>query len=412
MKHVRRLKSVFVIAAMVTVCGCASHKDRISTPSEAWSKVQNATPLLQSTFNDATRLRLQIAVATIKPASGNQPARLERHVFRCGEEYFYPASTVKLLACVAALETLDDLRRTTGNDLVDADCPLTIAPLFSGDTSQSADESNVFGGSITVNHEIRKILLVSDNRAFNRLYDVVGRDLINARMHAAGLASVSITHRLSESRPIPDQAATAAVTVHTARGDAQIPARVGVMPLMNQGPGLLVGSGFIKGDKPVMEPMDFAARNAVSLIDLQNALAMVVRPDIDLGLPGFTLSEQDRARLIGAMTQYPAQSANPIYTAADHPDHYCKFFLPGLREWRPGHPLLVLNKVGQAYGFTIDNAYIEDLTTGEAFFLAATIYTNQDGILNDDTYEYTALAEPFMSELAREVARQLFPAQP
>jgi hypothetical protein len=110
------------------------------------------------------------------------------------------------------------------------------------------------------------------------------------------------------------------------------------------------------------------------------------------------------------MTQYPAQSANPVYTAADHPDHYCKFFLPGLRAWRPGHPLLVLNKVGQAYGFTIENAYIEDLTTGEAFFLAATIYTNQDGILNDDAYEYTTLAEPFMSELAREVAQRLFPA--
>ncbi len=410
MKHARCLQCVFVTAAALLATGCASKHDRTDTSPDIWSNVQSATPLLQSAFNEAPQLRLQIAVATIRPASGNQPARLERQVFRCGAEYFYPASTVKLLACVAALETLDDLRRSTGNSLVDADCPLTIQPLFPGDAAQASDESNVFGGTITVNHEIRKILLVSDNQAFNRLYDVAGRDLLNARMHAAGLASVSITHRLSESRAIPDQAATAAVTVHTPRGDVQIPARTGTLTLMNQGPGLLVGSGYMKGDKPVMQPMDFAARNAVSLIDLQNALAMVVRPDIDLGLPGFALSEQDRSRLIGAMTQYPAQSANPIYSAADHPDHYCKLFLPGLREWRPGHPLLVLNKVGQAYGFTIENAYVENLTTGEAFFLAATIYTNQDGILNDDAYEYATLAEPFMSELAREVAQRLFPA--
>ena len=175
---------------------------------------------------------------------------------------------------------------------------------------------------------------------------------------------------------------------------------------------MTVGDGFMRGNDVVRTPMDFSGRNGVSLLDLQNALIMVVRPDIDLGLPGFALDPQDRLRLLAAMEQYPGDSSNPVYPRADHPDHYCKFFLPGLRAWGADRQFRILNKIGQAYGFTTENAYIEDSKTGEAFFLAATIYTNADGILNDNAYEYTSVAEPFMADLAAAVAAQVLSADP
>ncbi len=63
-------------------------------------------------------------------------------------------------------------------------------------------------------HEIRKLALVSDNQAFNRLYDLVGYDELNAAMRRLGFDSTVITHRLSETRAIPDPRASAAVTFH------------------------------------------------------------------------------------------------------------------------------------------------------------------------------------------------------
>ncbi len=45
--------------------------------------------------------------------------------------------------------------------------------------------------------------------------------------------------------------------------------------------------------------------------------------------------------------------------------------------------------------------------TGKSFFFAATIYTNADGILNDDQYEYAKVARPFYAALGEGLAELL-----
>ena len=385
--------------------GCESRnatnaiRDRLASRPDAFGQV----------LRDPAAFRVQVAVAKVERGSDGR-AGLHRLTWRCGEEYFYPASTVKLLAAVAALESLSDLRARTGNPMADANAPLRFSPLFEGDPVQDREPSNNAGGAITVQHEIRRIMLVSDNQAFNRLYDLTGVDEINDRMHRAGLSSVRISHRLSDPRPIPDQSRTAAVTIETPLGDIEIPARQGrrVEPLKQRG--VLVGEGMMSRGSVVRGPVDFSRRNNASLLDLQDALIMIVRPDIDLGGRAFSLDATDRLRLVSPMEQYPRESANPVLDDPHFTDEYCKFFLPGLRAWRPDRQPRVVNKVGQAYGFTIDNAYIEDPATGDAFFLAACIYTNADGVLNDDRYEYATIAEPFMAALAHEMASLLFPS--
>ncbi|MEI7656575.1 MAG: serine hydrolase [Phycisphaerae bacterium] len=401
-----RLVGVLAGLGVMVACsgGCSSPgggnaiHDRLAGRPDAFGEV----------LRDPAAFRVQVAVAKVEKTPDGR-STLRRMTWRCGAEYFYPASTVKLLGAVAALETLADLRASSGNPLVDADAPLRIAPLFPGDAAQELEPSNRDGGTITVQHEIRRIMLVSDNHAFNRLYDLVGVDDINERMHRAGLASVRVSHRLSDPRPVPDQSKTAAVTIRTALGDVEVPARAGRRAEAIGDRGVMVGEGMMTRGEVVKGPVDFSLRNRVSLLDLQDALIMIVRPDIDLGGRRFELTEGDRLRLTSPMEQYPRESPNPVLDDPHYTDEYCKFFLPGLRAWRPDRRLRVLNKVGQAYGFTIDNAYIEDPQSGDAFFLAACIYTNADGVLNDDRYEYGTIAEPFMARLASEMASMLFP---
>ena len=68
----------------------------------------------------------------------------------------------------------------------------------------------------------------------------------------------------------------------------------------------------------------------------------------------------------------------------------------------------VANKLGRAYGFSVDNAYVSDADTGRAFFLAACVETNANGVVNDDAYEYEEVADPFMENLAETVAKWLW----
>ena len=61
----------------------------------------------------------------------------------------------------------------------------------------------------------------------------------------------------------------------------------------------------------------------------------------------------------------------------------------------------IFNKVGDAYGYLVDNAYIIDFDNGVEFMLSAVINTNTDGIYNDSKYEYKTLGYPFMKNLGQ-----------
>lgn len=177
-------------------------------------------------------------------------------------------------------------------------------------------------------------------------------------------------------------------------------------------PGIRVGKAYITDDgNLVPEPMDFSMKNYMSLMDQQNLLIKLVRPDIQLDTPAIQMDEGLRMLLMEAMSQYPAQSSNPVYHQSDYPDDYCKFFLPGLSRVRAKGALRIYNKIGRAYGFTIDNSYIFDLETGQNFFLSAVLYTNDNEILNDDRYEYK-VADQAMADLAEVLARALWQIPP
>ncbi len=356
---------------------------------------------------DAKRYRLQVVLGLIESPSEGRP-RLVQHGFRLEAEYFYPASSIKLCAAIAALEGLAELAASAGLKL-DETTPLVYHPLFADEVVESRDPSNVETGQITVAHELRKLFLVSDNVAFNRLYELVGPDGIQRSMLRAGLASSRIVHRLSEARSAAENRRTPRIVFQGADFEHELPARNVVLdlPPMTVG-GLTLGRGFLRHGEMVEKPFDFQRKNRMALADLQRALAKAVRPDIDSGGPGFRLDDRQRSLLLPPMRQYPRESSNPVYDRAQYPDDWVKFLLPGLERVIPKERLRIYNKIGQAYGFSTENAYVTDTETGRVFFLAAVIYTNNNEILNDDRYEYEEVATPFFAALGETVARRLW----
>ena len=290
---------------------------------------------------------------------------------------------------------------------------MTFFPLFGDEAREDSDPTNLQGGHITIGHEIRKLFLVSDNQAYNRLYELVGQDRLAASLREAGLSEGQILHRLSESRSAEENRRSPRVefTGDTFRHEVEERESAPLPPRPAMA-GISVGRGYFSSGRLIEEPMDFSGKNYVPLAELQRGLCMVVRPDVDCGGPGFELAEVNRELLLRAMHQTPGQSDNPIYRPEEYPDSWVKFLLPGVRRVIPAERVRIYNKIGRAYGFSTENAWVVDTGTGDSFFLAATLYTNQDDVLNDDLYEYESVADPFLADLGEAVAREIWRFSP
>jgi beta-lactamase class A len=365
----------------------------------ALARSERATKLLAS----AEEHRLQVLVSEVT-ADKDGKFVLTRHGYRVDREYFYPASAIKLLGAVAALEKLGQLKKKT--PALSVTTPMVWWPLFKDEVKEDKDASNLDDGKITLRHEIRKLFLVSDNAAFNRLYEFVGPKEMNEWMWAAGLASTRVVHRLSSPRSESENLKTPRIDFALADKPVTIPERTSDLKVeATHAKNTKVGKAQMLDDKLIATPIDFARKNAISLVDLQNALIKVVRRDIDLGTKPFELADDDVALLLDAMSEYPAQSQNPRYPRDQYPDSFGKFLLPGLEKVAPKGAWKIYNKIGRAYGFSIENAYVVDTRSQRVFFVTATIYTNANGILNDGIYEYEEIADPFFEDIGECLAR-------
>ena len=320
-------------------------------------------------------------------------------------EYFYPASAVKLAGAALALEKLRALQAQHPG-LAPETVMLTDSA-FAGQTRVRRDTSSASGRPSVANY-VRKALLVSDNDAFNRLYEFVGPAGLNAGLARLGLRRSRLLHRLAvgdqepasrHTNPVAFYADTAATQLLYRQPAAFYP---GPWPLVRLR-GEDIGRGYVKGANVVPGPLDFSQKNAFALPDLQRLLRAVLFPERMPPAQRLRLAPDDHRLLREALSQAPRESPRPRYDAAHFPDTYAKFLLGGggLMALPPG--VRVFNKIGQAYGFLIDNAYVVDAEKGVEFLLSAVIYVNADGILNDDKYEYNTVGFPFLRDLGRRV---------
>ena len=363
--------------------------------------------------DDPVKYKLQILLTVVDDAAPDHPT-ITRHGYRLEEEYFYPASSIKTFAAAAALIKLKGLREETGLP-IQHDTPIVIHPLFDDEKRQDTDPSNAATGKMTLEHEIRKTLLVSSNSAYNHLFEFVGHEPIHDTLTQAGLPDTRLNHRLSEFRSPEDNRKSPRIdfllddgTIHT------LPERTSTLITDNEGMnGLSIGNAYMSGGQRIDEPLNFLNKNHASLEDLQNFLIMIARPDItnptpDPGVSALPLTESDREILLSALSQHPHESINPVYTGKDISEAGgYPLFQPGLERIYPREDLLLYAKGGTAYGFKIANASITHKPTGKTFFLAATLYTNPNNTLNDDQYDYD-LANQFLADLAETVARELW----
>ena len=248
---------------------------------------------------------------------------------------------------------------------------------------------------------IKQILLVSDNEAFNRLYEFLGQEYIQKQLALKGYKGDDIRHRLQVALTEEQNRQTNAVSFFDTAGNllyAQ-PAQYShaVFAQRNN----FLGKGYMKDDKLINEPFNFSAKNRFYLKDLNSIMRCIIFPEAADASMRFNLTEDDYAFLYRYMSAYPRESIYPFYDSSEYYDTYCKFLLYGSEKVPVLPHIRIFNKVGDAYGFLTDIAYITDFENKIEFFLSATIYCNSDGIFNDDKYDYDSIGYPFFKHIGQ-----------
>jgi beta-lactamase class A len=222
--------------------------------------------------------------------------------------------------------------------------------------------------------------MVSDNDAFNRLYEFLGQDYINEQLHKKGYGDVQILHRLNIFLSQDENRHTNPIKFLD--GNNKI---LYEQPMQNNTKQYVsrndsIASAYFKDTQLITQPMDFSNKNRISLADLHTILISLFFPSKVTAANRFNLTEDDRRFLFKYMSQLPTESTFPPYSAdtAAYWPAYCKFLLFGSEKKELPKNIRVFNKVGDAYGQLTDVAYIVDLDKKIEFFLSATIYCNTD----------------------------------
>jgi hypothetical protein len=353
--------------------------------------------LFTNVLQNPEKYEVQVLYTQINRDKNNKPSFITYAYRTDANQYFYPASTVKLPAVLLSLEKLNQLN-VAG---LSKESPLKIDSACTKQTAVTED-TTAADNKASIAHYIKKILLVSDNDAYNRLYEFVGQKGMHDGLHNKGFTHNRLIKRLQVGSTTEEDRCGNPFTFYNTNGQVihQQPATYNQEVYPNQLQTTLKGRGYMQGETLVEKPMDFSTLNQIALQDLHGILQSLIFPEAVPEKQRFKLKEEDYAFVYKYMSMFPEESKSPVYDTSYY-NSYGKFFIYGDTKKKIPANIRIFNKAGWAYGQLTDNAYIIDLENKVEFLLTATILVNEDGIYNDNKYEYETIGKPFLANLGR-----------
>ncbi len=316
--------------------------------------------------------------------------------------YFYPASCVKLPIVIIALEWLNEHK--IDGVLINSEFELKSNYSCHSYKSLSNDKDDL----LTIENCIKKILLVSDNRSYNALFDLLGRDYINSKLKEKGYIKSRIVKSFSGCA---DSLLSMKPSVRFFNKKSEILFSYDSInynyPINKLMIDARVGDSLmIDSVTTIAGAKDFSMNNYLPLDEGLDMLVQLMYPSKS---PKWCLTTKQRKFLMYWMSRYPKESKITTYTSnQEYFDAYKKYLIYG-REEKPikSDSLRIYNIVGLAYGFATDIAYLKSANQKVECFIAATTYSNNDGVMNDNKYDYQTTGFPFLKYLGTEIFNRL-----
>lgn len=360
----------------------------------------HASPSL-ARIADNPAYEVQIIYTQIDRDAQNVP-RFTPHTFHLNSrQYFNPASLVKLPVVALALEKLNDLhrpgltRRTIMATGTAFRCQTAVPFAVPTDSDQTA----------TVGNYVKRMLLVSDNSAYNRLYEFLGQGPLNERLAQLGFPNARITRRFAPCDTAANRH-TNPISFHTPAGDTIYvqPAFTNPKPYASPLGPVSKGRAYRVGKRLVLQPYDFTTANYLSLADVSTLLRTLMFPKSVPDSLRPRLTPNDYSFLRYYLHATPHEAGFHPYASKPYFDAYKKYLYYGRSPTALAeNGLHIYNIVGMSHGFLADVAYFADSLYQSEFLLSAIIYVNSDGVINDGLYEYETIGLPFLAQLGHAV---------
>ena len=328
--------------------------------------------LINYVYKNKEKFEVQIILTELKKRKNG--FTIHKKKFNVDKKnYFYPASSIKLPIALLTIEKINENPNLNINS-----------------------EFSIEGDSIitTFKKEITDLFIISSNESYNRLFEFLGQDYINKKLKQKGFKDFSIYHRLSTKES--DNLKTKEINFYRNGEINQIQKSINNKPLTKLNlKNLNKGIGFILDNELQNKSMDFSRKNYFSIEELNNILICLFFPEVSKNKK-FNLSNSQNLLIQKLMSSTPYDMG---FDKNIYPNNYNKFFIYGDKDGMINDN--IYNKVGNAYGYSIDNAYIYNKNSDRHFVLTACIYTNANNILNDNYYEYDEIGIPFLAEIGR-----------
>jgi hypothetical protein len=351
---------------------------------------------------DSNKNNVQVIVGNVTKDSKGNKRIVYVNLDSNSTSYFYPASCVKLPVVIIALEWLNEHKKD--GVLINSEFELKSNYSCHSFTSLSDDKDDL----LTIENCIKKILLVSDNRSYNALFDLLGRDYINLKLKEKGYIKSQIAKSFSgcadsilsikpSVRFFNKKSETLfsldSIIYNNPINKLTIDARVG-------------DSLMIDSVTTITGAKDFSMNNYLPLDEGLDMLVQLIYPSKS---PTWHITTKQRKFLMYWMSRYPKESKLTTYTSnQQYFDAYKKYLIYGRTEMDiKSDSLRIYNIVGLAYGFATDIAYLKSTNQKVECFIAATTYSNNDGVMNDNKYDYQTIGFPFLKYLGTEIFNRL-----
>src|SRR5436190_15047379 len=226
-----------------------------------------ASTFLLNVLNQPDTFQYQVIYTQINRDKNNQPHLKNYYLHVNKNRYFNPASTVKLPVALMALEKINKLGKAGINKYT----PILTDSGFDMQTKVIADTSSE-NGLPSIAQYVRKIFLVSDNDAYNRLYEFVGQKPLNERLWAQGYKDSRITRRFVTMTEEQNRHTN---PIRFMNDDKILYEQPGAYSdiQFDFGKTILVGNAhYNRNDSLINEPMDFTRHNNMPLEDLHQIL--------------------------------------------------------------------------------------------------------------------------------------------
>lgn len=354
----------------------------------------DTSAVVKKVLANQDKYRLQVIYTQINRDSNNIPSLQSFYYRHRPDEYFYQASMVKLPCAAFALEKVRALQ-IKGVDR------FTLFKARSNYKCYGNTKYLRYEQAESLSQLIRRLFVISDNNAYNLLYEFLGQAYIHERFRQMGQDSARIIQKFVPCDPASCRTTGPLTFYKNGKPFYSTPKEISKevlsVPLANT----TIGRQHVEGRRLRGFGVDFKNSNFIALQGLHEFVMAINLPEAVAPEKRFKLKDSDYTFLRTSMGMYPRELSPLKYKEDKYPDTHMKYLLVGKTKERIDTNIRIFNKVGLFYGFMTDCAYIVDYKHKTEFFLSAVLYVNEDDVINDGVYEYDQLGHPFLERLGR-----------